>query len=894
MTEFFSDTGKLIRKDKDRTERILLGFATLFLVVYALSLSLAPAVRANSWDVEFRYNHWSGVIAWLLVFWIAHYALSRRLSTRDPYLLPIAALLTGWGLLTIWRLFPDFGLRQTVWLIIAGIVLILGFRLPSDLDFLRRYKYLWLSGGLLLTALTLVFGTNPLGEGPQLWLGCCGIYLQPSEPLKLLLIVYLAAYFADRFPYMLSATSARGGASSYPLIPLLAPTLIMAALTMMLLIVQRDLGTASIFLGLYAVLAFLAAGKKRILIIAALGLLLTVLIGYFAFDLVRLRVEAWINPWLDPSGRSYQIVQSLMAVANGGLLGRGPGLGNPGLVPIPHSDFIFSAIAEEMGMIGGFGLLILLTLLAHRGLLSVINAADVFQRYLAIGLTAYLVFQSILIIGGNLRLLPLTGVTLPFVSYGGSSLLTSTLSILLLIHISSRAKPAYATQDWLQPYFQLGTVMFSGLIFIALGIGWWAAVRGPDLLTRTDNPRRSISDVYVHRGSILARDNQPVNTSIGSPGEYQRLYLVPELSATAGYTSPLYGQSGLEASMDDVLRGLEGNSGLSIWWNQVLYGQPPPGLDVRTSINLELQRTADEALDDENGAIVLLNPQSGEILAMSSQPSFDPNQLDALWEDLVQDPETPLVNRATQGLYSPGTVLGPILYAAALESDLDLLDQLPLSLTATYQGDELACALETDARNWNAAIANGCPGATLSLSEALGSDRMLELFEVAGLFDAPGIQLPAESIEAPASLEDSTEAFFGGSLLFTPLQIALAVSPFSAGGQTPAPILVAAIESPQLGWIPQDPTGEPSEVVSVGSSQSVADGLRSESFPVWESVAHAGDIDGEDQLVSWYVSGTTADWAGTPFLLVVLVEDAEPSQVLDIGRQVWNRTLASP
>ena len=171
-------------------------------------------------------------------------------------------------------------------------------------------------------------------------MGCCGIYFQPSELLKLLLIVYLAAYLADR-PVESSPPSR--------LLPLLIPTLILTGLALLLLIFQRDLGTAAIFLVLYAVIVYSGTGDYRVLIFSILVLILAAIVGYALFDVVDLRVDAWINPWLDPSGRSYQIVQSLLAVANGGLIGRGPGMGNPGLVPIAQSDFIFSAISEESG-----------------------------------------------------------------------------------------------------------------------------------------------------------------------------------------------------------------------------------------------------------------------------------------------------------------------------------------------------------------------------------------------------------------------------------------------------------------------------------------------------------------------------------------------------------------
>jgi hypothetical protein len=326
-------------------------------------------------------------------------------------------------------------------------------------------------------------------------------------------------------------------------------------------------------------------------------------------------------------------------------------VGNPSLVPVSHSDLIYAAIAEEHGLLGTTGLLLLMACLAIRGLRAALNAPDAYRRYLAAGLTTYLVGQGLLIISGSLRLLPLTGVTLPFVSYGGSSLLTSFLSLLLLLHISNRHETVPAALPDPRLYLRLGAFLLGGLAAAALATGWWAMLRGPNLLTRTDNPRRAIDDRWVRRGSIFDRRNDPINASYGNPGEYARLTLYPDLSNIVGYTNPTYGQSGLEASLDEYLRGLRGNPGLSIWWNHVLYGQPPPGLDVRLSLDLKLQRAADQLLGDRRSALVMLNPQDGEILVMASHPTFDANSLDEHWDSLIQDPGGPLFDRATLGRY---------------------------------------------------------------------------------------------------------------------------------------------------------------------------------------------------------------------------------------------------
>ena len=238
-------------------------------------------------------------------------------------------------------------------------------------SFLRRYKYILLLSGLILSGLTLIFGTNPQGIGPRLWLGCCGVYFQPSEPLKLLLVIYLAAYLADRHSIRFSS------------LQLFTPTIVLTGIALLLLLVQRDLGTASIFIFLFTIIVFIVTGKKRVLLGAVILLSSALLIGYFFIDIIHIRVESWLNPWNDPAGHSYQIVQSLLAIANGGTTGRGPGLGSPLLVPVAVSDFIFAALVEESGLVGTIGLIITIWLILSRGIIASLRAADRFRRFLA-------------------------------------------------------------------------------------------------------------------------------------------------------------------------------------------------------------------------------------------------------------------------------------------------------------------------------------------------------------------------------------------------------------------------------------------------------------------------------------------------------------------------------
>ena len=348
---------------KTNLQTRLLVVAAVILLLFAAILTLSPAVRLHSWQVEYRWQHWIGYVVWLVGFFLLSSRMHRLLPEADPYLFPVAALLSGWGVLTIWRLDSTLGLRQTLWLAVSLLTFWVVVRLPHMMGTLRRYKYLWLTGSLGLTALTFLVGTYPGGGEPRLWLDFGGIYLQPSEPLKLMLIAFLAAYLADNLPVNLG------------LLQLLLPSLVISGAALGILIAQRDLGTASLFMLLYAAMVFHATGKRRILLLSAVLILAAGFFGYRFFDVIQVRVDAWLNPWLDPSGRSYQIVQSLLAVATGGAGGTGIGMGNPGIVRVGFMYGRLQRAVEEDTSAGRF------TLPAYQrtgyaGRLGIGNSAD--------------------------------------------------------------------------------------------------------------------------------------------------------------------------------------------------------------------------------------------------------------------------------------------------------------------------------------------------------------------------------------------------------------------------------------------------------------------------------------------------------------------------------------
>jgi len=784
----------------DRIQSRLLQWSALFLFIQALILTLSPAVRERAWDVDYKLSHWAGFLGWLVLALLTHRVIVKNLPERDPYLFPAAMLLSGWGILTIWRLDEAFGIRQVIWLAISLLLFMLALRLQPSLSFLRRYKYLILSGGLLITALTLAFGTNPLGFGPRLWLGCCGLYFQPSEPLKLLLVIYLSAYLADRANIQLFS------------FPLLIPTLVITGLALLLLLVQRDLGTASIFVCIFTIIIFIATGKRRILISTSLFLILALLVGYFFIDVIHVRVIGWLNPWVDPSGNSYQIVQSLIAVANGGTIGRGLGIGSPLLVPVAISDFIYSAIAEETGLIGSLSLIAIIWLMLSRGMITSLRATDRFRRYLAVGIVAYFGVQSLLIIGGNVRLLPLTGVTLPFVSYGGSSLLTSFIALYLLLTISNTEEEEPAQLHDPRPHSILAGVLALGLAASALTTGWWAIVRGPDLLTRTDNPRRTIADSYVLRGELVDKNNTPINITEGVSGSYLRTYTYPQLAPITGYTHSTYGQAGLEASLDSYLRGLQGNPACLILWNQLLYGTPPPGLDVRLSIDLSLQAAADQLLGSHRGAILLMNSDTGEILVMASHPTFDPNKLSEEGEFLSQDQYSPLLNRAALGLYPIGTGTLPLLQAEFGERQ----------------------PAETELRSF---------------------------YEKLGFYQTPALNMMTGYDVNNRNVEQ---------LRVSPLQMTIAAAALSSDGISPAPRIATAVNTIEQGWVILPALGMPTQVIQTQAANEAAQAFLTQGKPYW---SHTGQASISETIITWHLAGTQPAWQGAPLVLVVALEE---------------------
>lgn len=364
-----------------------------------------------------------------------HVWLLWRCRHSDQLLLPLATALVGLGLAVVWRVQPSLLPRQAGWVIVGLGAMCFTVSFPRGAEWLKRYKYTWALIGLGLVAATLVLGVDPNNSGARLWLGFGGQYFQPSEILKVLLVVFLAAYLDDRRE-LISSSIYRLGPIRLPSLPHLGPLALMWGASVLLLVFQRDLGATFLFFGIFLVLLYVATAR---LVYVLSGLCLFMGSAYIAARLishVQTRVAIWLDPWADPLNTAYQIVQAHLALASGGVFGVGWGYGYPENIAASYTDFPLAVVGEQAGLAGTIAIVALYLFFTFRGLKIAVEAVDGFQQLLAAGLTSIIAIQSLIIMGGNLRLIPLTGITLPFVSYGGSSLLANFIILGLLLRIS--------------------------------------------------------------------------------------------------------------------------------------------------------------------------------------------------------------------------------------------------------------------------------------------------------------------------------------------------------------------------------------------------------------------------------------------------------------------------
>lgn len=634
---------------------------------------------------------------------IAHLLLRQFRPTADPFLLPIAGLLSVFGLLLLFALkdpvrdMPSF-LEQTKGVVGGGaIALLIALSSPFGRLPLHRYGYIYAVSAVLGTLLLGLAGVGPGGVR----LSVAGA--QPVEIIKILLVFFLAAYLADRANLLLDPLR-KIGPLPLPRKSDVLPLLVLYALPLVLFALVKDLGPVLLLFGAFLLLVYLATGRGVFVLLGVLALLLGGLVGYkLRLGVFETRVDMWLSPWANAHKSGDHLVLGLWGMASGGPWGSGLGLGGTHFIPRGGSDSAFAAWGEETGLWGTLLVCLCFLVTAQRGLLIARRAATDFDRYLAGGLSGLLALQAVVIMGGNLGILPLTGITLPFISYGKSSLVASFFIVGVLLTLSARQGSATPAANPTPEYITASRRAFAFFVF-CLGLIlplrlWWVqefgangiaarTVRVPDAdnIARPHvNPRLLLLANHVGRGRFLDSHGRVLaETQHG-----KRVYPYgPVTTHIIGYADPaIGGPVGLEKEFANQLRGFDNYETLVGYWRRKdLPGFAlPKGQDVTLTVDAELQKQVLRALTEgvsrvrdkrtgrakNRGAVVVLDVETGGVLASVTLPTYDPVNLkpsgmQALSANVNGD--SPLLNRAQSGYYPPGSTFKIVTASALLKN----------------------------------------------------------------------------------------------------------------------------------------------------------------------------------------------------------------------------------
>lgn len=683
----------------------------LLLIAAAFPVTLLYAMYVVTTGAALSFQTLAVPLGLFAAFAAAHIGVRIFAPGADPAILPVVFTLSGIGITFVTRLQPDASLGQVVFLFL-GVALMVGtLAVVKNLEVVKRYKYVLGIAGIILLVLPMFIGTEIYGS--KLWIKIGGFQFQPGEFAKVLIVLFLAGYLAENRE-LLSISNRTVLGIKFPRLRLLYPLFIVWGVCLLVVAFERDLGSALLFYTIFLIMLYVATGRVSYVIIG-LALLAVGAFGmYQIMSHVQVRVAIWLDPFSDAQNLGYQIVQSLFSLADGGLAGVGIGKGMADIIPVVASDMIFAAIGEEMGLLGGSAVLLLFMLFAVRGLTTAARAKSDLAAFSAAGLTAAISFQAFTIVGGVTKLIPLTGVTLPFMSQGGSSLLASFVIVALLLRAGDEAtgrsteiantstdlatagyrttvrgshmrRPALDTPESgllgrvaLANRLTRTVFLFTALFAVLIGnITYIQVIKASEYQDMPSNNHTINKARFIKRGSIITADGLTLAESVQqADGTYARSYPNGNLAAhVVGYYSQQYGTMGIENTQNDTLTG---SKDYSSWQNALnsLAGISEPGNSVQLTIDSRIQRAAEQALAGRVGAIVALDPRSGAVLAWASAPTFDNTNIQAAIEaaNASGGADTSMYDRATLALYTPGSTFKVLTLASALENGLATLD----------------------------------------------------------------------------------------------------------------------------------------------------------------------------------------------------------------------------
>lgn len=736
---------------------------------------------------------------------------------------------------------------------IVAVSMIIAMIIPFFMKYvnlIRKAEFLYAIIGIGILCAVLLSGK--ISNGSKLAFSIMGLSFQPSEFVKIIYVFFVAGILSRAKYFWHIALSA-----------------FIAAIHVLILVASRDLGSGLIYFITYVVMLFIATQKFKYLFTGLFGAGIASVAAYFMFSHVRVRVAAWLNPWSDINATGYQIAQSLFGIGTGGWFGMGIDAGSPNSIPYVEQDFIFSAICEEYGLIFGI-CLILICVSMFLELVRISHSCDdLFIKYSVYGLGIVYVVQLFLTIGGNSKFIPLTGVTLPLISYGGSSVLATMIMFAVvqgfqIFNLNFNQgyfemyddngeygnsygydvyeggyENQYYEQDNSEYYYEessyvtfpkihmniIAGVFVVAFIAICGYLSHFIYFDSPQVINNTyNNKRQEILATKTIRGDILSSDGEILATTLDDTEE--RYYPYGEVfSHAVGYSTN--GRLGVEQSANIYLVSSDVSLGNKL--QNSLDDEKYMGNTVVTTFNAELQSYAHKELGIYKGAIIVTEPTTGKVLAMVSKPDFDPNVIDEIWDDIVDDTESSiLVNRATQGLYPPGStfkILTALEYIRENNANINSYD-FDCNGRFTTDEDRINCyhGIKHGSIDFTTSFAKSCNSSFANIGMKLDRDAfektLNKLFFNTDLPVSFATKKSSYAESMKTNDSDLIQMVIGqGKTQMTPIHLAMITSAIANNGEMMTPYTIERVETANGSIVKQFSSKSQGQVISQEEAQ---------------------------------------------------------------------------
>ena len=794
---------------RDDRERKGFAFILQYIMIFINHLTGSLVLLSSRKDFTYLFLplfQMITVFAFLVLMRVIYPRANRLIQNHIALLLSISFVI-------LTRLSITRSIRQFTIIAVSLVTALIIPAFMKHIKLLKNCELIFAAAGILILGAVLISGS--ITNGSKLSFSIFGMSFQPSEFVKILYVLFIAAILSR--------------AKNFGHIVLSA---VLAAVHVLFLAASKDLGSALIYFITYIVLLFVATRKLRYLLVGLLGGSAAAYASYFMFSHVRVRVAAWLNPWNDINATGYQIAQSLFGIGTGSWFGMGIDAGTPSSIPYVEQDFIFSAICEEFGVIFGICLIAVCVNL----FLEIVHIShtcyDSFMKYASYGLGIIYIVQLFLTIGGNTKFIPLTGVTLPLISYGGSSVLASLIMFSVIQGFCINNDIYYEDEydfpqddendfsyqnedyypddeyyDYTAPYIpklhmNIVAGVFAGL-FVAISgyLAHFVYYDSSQVINNSYNAKRQdILAEQTIRGDFMSADGQVLATTLENTNE--RYYPFGDIFSHAiGYAS--HGRMGVEQSANMFL--VSSNISLNSKLANDLANEKHMGNTVVTTYDARLQKIVYDALGLYNGSVIVTEPSTGKILAMVSKPDFDPNTIGEIWDSLLADETSSvLLNRATQGLYPPGSTFKILIALEYMRENPANYQNYQFLCNGRYTNgnDTINCFHGTKhgAVDFRKAFAKSCNSAFADIGMNIDREKLDQTLHSLYFNEEPPMDFPVKPSNISGKIQTNDNAMIQtaigqGETQMTPIHLAMITAMIANDGEMMAPYMIERIET---------------------------------------------------------------------------------------------------